>query len=86
MRIELKNIRQAAETLLKEYKDFGATHSPYNPFSRFSFEEKQPIFEAKCRALLNAYGSLNKTDFSAEDIQEYEQLHDLLLELKNEIF
>ena len=86
MRIELTNIRQSAETLLKEYKDFGATLSPFNPFSRFSFSEKQPLFEAKCRALLNAYGSLDKTDFSAEDIQEYEQLHDLLLELKNEIF
>ena len=86
MRKELVNIRQSAEALLREYKDFGTTLSPYNPFSRFSFAEKQPLFEEKCRALFNAYGHLNTTDFSAEDIQEYEQLHDLLLELKNEIF
>ena len=86
MRTELVNIRLATETLLKEYKDFGATLSPYNPFSRFSFAEKQPLFEAKCLDLLNAYESLNSADFSTEDIQEYKQLHDLLLELKNEIF
>lgn len=86
MRIELVNIRQSAEILLKEYKDYGKTLSPYSPFDCFSFAEKQPLFEAKCRELLNAYRGLNITDFSTEELQEYEQLYNLMLELKDEIF
>lgn len=86
MRKELVNIRQSAETLLRDYKKFAKTLSPFNPFSRFSFAEKQPLFETKLRALMNSYSNLSNTDYSAEEQQEYEQLHDLLLELKNEIF
>lgn len=86
MKTELINIRKAAEALLKEYQEYGKTLSVFNPFSRISFEEKQPLFEEKCRALLNAYADLNETEYSAEELQEYEQLHDLLIDLKKEIF
>ena len=86
MRIELENIKHAAETLLKEYKAFGETLSPYNPMSHFAFAEQQPLFEAKCQALLNAYCRLNNSFFSAEDLQQYEQLYDLLIKLKKEIY
>jgi len=86
MNSEILLLKSKAETLLKQYRSFTYGLSADNPFSRFSFMDKQPQFEAQARALNAAYRSINSFGLSFEDFRQYEELSEVMSELNDEIF
>lgn len=83
---EILSLQQRAESLLKQYRDFTYGLSADNPFSRFSFMDKQPQFEAQVRALNACYRVIDPGDLSFEEFMQYEELGDVLSELIDEVF
>ena len=87
MEITLVNeLKQEAEKLLNDYRKFGATISPYNFFDRMDFSEKQPKFEAAARILINKFNNLDLNQIEKVEKSSYEDLRELISDIKEEIF
>ena len=81
----ISTIKQEAEKLLQDYQDFSNTLSPFNPFSRFSFSEKQPIFESRLYSIKRAFNEIADTFLSPEEKKQYDELRELISELEDRI-
>ena len=83
---DLLLLKQNAQVLLKEYRDFVYGLSPDDPFSKFDFAEKQPYFRGRTKALNLVFNVINPNELSFEDIQLYGEVDALLDELNDEVF
>lgn len=86
MNSEILLLKSKAETLLKEYRSFTLRLSADSAFSRFSFMDKQPQFEAQVRALNAAYRSIDSYELSFEECKQYEELGEVMSDLNDEVF
>ncbi len=86
MNSDLQLLKQNAQALLKEYQDSVYELSADNPFSRFSFADKQPKFRGRTRALNLVFDLINPNELSFEDLQLYREVDALLDELNDEVF
>lgn len=86
MHSDLLLLKQNVQSLLKEYRSFVFGLSADNPFSKFSFADKQPKFRGQTRAYNLLFNMINPNELSFEDFQLYQEVDGLLDELNDEVF
>ena len=86
MNSDLLLLKRDIQALLKEYRSFVYGLSADNPFSKFSFADKQPKFRGKTRAFNLIFNVINPNELSFDDLQLYREVDALLDELNEEVF